>query len=91
MFKDFNRVRKETATRVCPSKKWKEPRYNLEEKDLWYNQNKMVLLVVGGIRKEGQAWQEIKNKRQRRLSTPVHTKHKSRRRICGLDGGLSKM
>jgi len=54
----------------------------------------MVLLVREGIRKEGHAWQEIKTKnigRQRRLSTPVRTKHKSRRRICGLDGELSKM
>jgi len=73
MFKDFNRAREETATRVCPFKKWIEPRYNLEETDLWYNQNKMVLLVVGGIRKEGQAWQEIKNKKHRKTEEAEHT------------------
>jgi hypothetical protein len=34
--------------------------------DLWDNQNKMVLLVVEDIRKEGQAWQEIENKKHRK-------------------------
>jgi hypothetical protein len=95
VYKDFNRVREEIATRECPSKK-------MDRNKIHFKGNR----AVGQQEQDGSAgsgrYQEgrtglARNKkqknigRQRRLSTPARIKHKSRRRICGLDGGLSKM
>jgi len=90
MFRDFNRVRTETATRVWSYKKVDRTKIQLKGNRPvgWF------WLVVEDIRKGGEAWQEIKNKnigRWKRLSTAVRIKRKCWRRICGIDGGLSKL
>jgi len=97
MLKDFNGIREETATRDWPSQKVDRTKCSLRETEMWGNQNKTVPAGSGryqdgrtGLR-PGKKSKTKNIGRQMRLSTPVRTKHKCWRRICGLGGGLSKL
>jgi len=47
-------------------KKWVETRYSLRETGCGATRTRRFQLVVEDIRKAGQAWQEIKNKKHRK-------------------------
>jgi hypothetical protein len=88
-------VREETATRVCPSKRMDRTKIEFRG-NRPVGQREQDGTAGSGIYQEGRTGLARNHKqknirRQRRLSTSVRIKHKSRRRICGLDGGLSKM